>query len=317
MLVTKMMAGTKPDEWELLKGYFHNAYMDSDTHLLGAWADERKLSKAGRVSLSFLYSTCYNVPTAVFLYLMTKQLSPEVVWDKYKDALIFQTDRKWVKIANQFPQLVSDFHSRFVPYKQHLLPLLKTSNPFESVYNEFVQMKNQGRVSAYIFLDGLMNTRIMKPYAPERFDWQNGQTCTEGMFDAIGRHDKADWFKKGQKRLSPVDIDILDNSLRILMHQLREEGCREDNVLDYESNLCAYRKYYKGHMYYGYYMDRQLEELAKLKAKLPEYDYMWGELFRLRKAVYPANLLGEVSGWKGIRKQRFDEFIRKGEISYE
>ena len=314
----KMTTGMKPNRWELLKGYFKQGYMDSDTHLLSAWANARKLTKNQRVSLSLIYSTCYNVPTAVFIYHLVEELgmTAQEVWDMYKPALIFQTDRKWVKINGSFAQLMSSFET-LKPYSNWLKPLLKADNPFDAVYDSFTQLKGQGRVSAYILLDGLQVTGVMKPCCATQFDWQNGQTVTEGMFMALGMDEEAEQFKKGKHRLTQHEIAILNQGLERLMSELEDEGERADNILDYESNLCAYRKYFKGSMYYGYYMDRQLEELIKLQRNISGYDFLWDELFALRKAIYPANLLGEVSGWNGIRKHRFDEFLRTGDISYE
>lgn len=307
----------KHNRWELLKEYFRKGYMDSDTHLLGAWAEAHNLSKNQRVLLSLIYSTCYNVPTAVFIFHeLEEQHTPQEIWDKYKQALIFQTDRKWVKINGSFPQLMESFE-QLKPYKDWLKPLLKTESPFDAVYDSFTKLKGQGRVSAYIFLDALQVTGVMRPCCAEEFDWQDGQTVTEGMFQALGMDKEAEQFKKGRHKLTQSEKATLNQALQRLMKELDAEGERLDNILDYESNLCAYRKYFKGKMYYGYYMDRQLEELVKLQERLPDHAFMWEELFQLRKAVYPANLLGEISGWKGIRKERFDEFIRTGEISYD
>lgn len=309
----------KQQRWELLKQYIRQGYMDSDTHLLGAYAEALNMSVPRRITLSFLYSTCYNVPTAVLLDHLLGPINVwtrgniNKVWRKYKDKLIFQTDRKWVKIANQFVDLCMDFQSNMTPYYTHIRPYVHS---FDAMYARFSQLNNQGRVSTYIFIDGLINTGVMHQCIPERFDWNNGQTCTEGMMHAILRDDWVEYFDKGKRKLPQHMIDELDAHLDELLYQLVEEGLDDDYIWDYESNLCAYRKYFKGKMYYGYYMDRQLEELSKLRASLPEYEKLWGKLFQLRKDVYPANLLGEVSGWSGIRKHLMQDFLKTGVIEF-
>lgn len=278
------------------------------------------MSMPRRITLSFLYSTCYNVPTAVLLDHLLGPVTHwtedkvQAVWDRYKKDLIFQTDRKWVKIANQFVDLCMDFKKNMFPFSTNLRPHI---NSFDDMYNAFSSLKNQGRVSTYIFIDGLITTGVMDSCKPERFDWNNGQTCTEGMLHALLLDDAVAAFDKGKHKLPADLIHELDEQLEVLLAELRDEGVDEEYLWDYESNLCAYRKYFKGKMYYGYYMDRQLEELAKLRAALPEYEMLWGKLFQLRKDVYPANLLGEVSGWSGIRKHLMQDFLKTGVIDFD
>lgn len=303
------------ERWRLLKQYIRHGYMDTDTHLLGKYAEALAMSVPSRITLSFLYSTCYNVPTACFLYDLLgpikhwnrKQLQD--YWDEYSKGMIFQTDRKWVKIANQFVDLCMDFWDKMYPYSKGIRPYIHS---FDAMYDHFSQLKNQGRVSTYIFIDGLIATGVMKPCMPEKFDWNNGQTCTEGMLHALGMDDVVGDFDKGKHRLKPEILTTLDGTLSRLVEELRAEGLGEDYVCDYESNLCAYRKYFKGTMYLGYYLDRQLEELRKLQKQIPDWYNLWEDLFQLRKEVYPAELLGEIGGWKGIRRELMQNFLKEG-----
>ena len=303
------------ERWRLLKQYIRNGYMDTDTHLLGGYAEALAMSVPRRVTLAFLYSTCYNVPTACFLYDLLgpikywnrKQLQD--YWDEFSQGMIFQTDRKWVKIANQFVDLCMDFRDKMYPYKEGIAPYLYS---FDAVYDEFTKLKNQGRVSAYIFIDGLIATGVMPACMPKSFDWNNGQTCTEGMLHALGMDDVVEHFDKGKHKLKPEILTTLDEQLTRLVRELRAEGLPADYVCDYESNLCAYRKYFKGTMYRGYYLDRQLEELRKVQKSLPSWYNLWEDLFQLRKEIYPADLLGEIGGWNGVRKDKMKQFLQEG-----
>lgn len=302
----------KDERWRLLKQYIRHGYMDTDTHLLGGYAEALNLSVPSRISLAFLYSTCYNVPTACFMHKklgnITYWTEPRLAefWNEYKLKLVFQTDRKWVKIANQFVGLCVDFKNNMHPFSRYIKPCIGS---FDDMYDAFVQLNNQGRVSTYIFLDGLMATGVMKPCMPRKFDWNNGQTCTEGMLHALGEDDMVQYFDKGKHKLKPDVLAYLDGHLDRLIAELRAEGLPEDYVCDYESNLCAYRKYFKGTMYRGYYLDRQLEELAFLQRYIPEMSSLWGYLFQLRSEIYPADLLGEIGGWEGIRRPLMKKFL--------
>lgn len=303
----KTMSGKK-NNWELLKDYFRHGYWDTDTHLLEAYANHAKLTKYERIMLAFHYSTCYNVPTAVWLMSYVNIGTVDDIWEKYKAKLIFQTDRKWVRITDNYPQLYKDFCLRF-----NMNVFLDNPN-FDTVYNEFTKLKGQGRVSAYIFIDGLIATGIMKPSMPSSFDWNNGQTCTEGMLHALDRPEEVAVFDKGKRKLSKDTLQELDEALVKLTDELTEEGMSYDNVCDYESNLCAFRKYFKDHMYIGYYVDRNLGELNKLQQSLPEFKNIWSTLFNLRAKVYPSEMLGEVNGWSGQRKELYDVYKRTGEL---
>ena len=308
-------AQSSTERWRLLKQYIRHGYMDTDTHLLGEYAEVRCLSVPSKISLSFLYSTCYNVPTACFLHDLLGPIKHwnrnqlQDYWDEYKQGMIFQTDRKWVKIANQFVDLCMDFRSKMYPYRDGIAPHIHS---FDAMYDAFCQLNNQGRVSAYIFIDGLIATGVMKPCMPKEFDWNNGQTCTEGMLHALNVDDMVEHFNKGKHKL-PRDITTyLNAELARLIYELRAEGLPDDYVCDYESNLCAYRKYFKGTMYLGYYLDRQLEELRKVQESLPDWYNLWEDLFAMRKSVYPAELLGEIGGWNGIRKDKMKQFLQEG-----
>lgn len=310
-------AVSNDERWRLLKQYIRHGYMDTDTHLLGKYAEALAMSVPSRITLSFLYSTCYNVPTACFLYNLLGPIKYwnrkllQDCWDEYSKGMIFQTDRKWVKIANQFVDLCMDFKERMWPYSECIKPHI---NSFDDMYDAFSGLKNQGRVSTYIFIDGLIATGVMKPCMPRLFDWNNGQTCTEGMLHALNMDEVVDYFDKGKHKLKVEVTSYLDKQLDRLVAELREEGLPEDYVCDYESNLCAYRKYFKGTMYLGYYLDRQLEELRKLQKQIPDWYNLWEHLFQLRKDVYPAELLGEIGGWNGIRKELMQNFLTGGKM---
>ena len=75
------------------------------------------------------------------------------------------------------------------------------------------------------------------------------------------------------------------------------------NPTKLETSLCAYRKFYKGTRYNGYYLDRMLEELVYFKRNYPEYDKITDELYDIRSKCFQHDYLGEYHGWFGVRKE--------------
>jgi hypothetical protein len=311
--------------WKQLKQYVVNGFDDVDLSSLKSWADSKELNKTKRTILSFWYSICDNVPTAVFLYnnidlRNATEESLEMFWENYKDKLIFQRDRRWVRIANQFVGICLDFKDKWYPIGETMKPLVQADNSFEAILKAFSKLRYQGRVSSYSFLDALTATGVIPTQQPEKFDWNNGQTCTEGMLQALCKDDEAYRFKKGKNRLDKATCEMLDEALCRLKKELREEypDLPQDNIDDYESSLCVFRKYMKGMMYYGYYIDRQLGELKKLEKTLgAETKGICDELYTIRRQVYKDSMLGELHGWDGVRNHLMGNFLKTGVIDFD
>ena len=85
----------------------------------------------------------------------------------------------------------------------------------------------------------------------------------------------------------------------------------DNNITKVETSLCAYRKFFKATRYNGYYLDRMLEEIISMKADYPEIS---AELSTLRCELFPAEYLGEIGGWRGIRKECKKSYINTGVI---
>ena len=77
--------------------------------------------------------------------------------------------------------------------------------------------------------------------------------------------------------------------------------------------MCAYRKFYKGTRYNGFYLDRQLEEIYHFK-KQPVAADIVKDLIILRRKLFDDKYLGEVGGWKGVRKECKTLYQRTGKI---
>lgn len=250
-----------------------------------------------------LYSLTYSVPTTIVLLYKLEEFrkNPEAFWAKYKEKLIFQSDRKYVKMNNSFVGAYLDFKNRKIFDKlrgKATLDLENTVKLIEECYGF-------GRFSAFLFIetyDAIFNCR----FTDNKLDWQNGSTVTSGMFNVLGQDEMANIWDKTHKIC--IDTDYFDNIANELLKQVKYG--KKLAVL--ETNLCAYRKLFKGTRYIGYYSDRVLEELYKTIANFPELRNELDILFLAREMVIPAKYLGEKHDWHGIRKELKKFYVRNG-----
>ena len=259
-----------------------------------------------RLWLAFVYGTSYSCTTTIrFLteFPTIEEATYKKVsefWDNQRESLWYQPDKRYLKNNNQVVPAIRDMRRLCgANMKGYLAPLLKQG--FDTAYKEIVKRWSFfGPSGAYLFFDAIY-AYVPELYSePTRLDWKNcGQTVPEGMAQLLGLDEQA-------LHEEPYDLSRYD---RVVDSMVKKRGWNK-NVI--ESNLCFFRKLYKGTRYLGYYADRQLEECsatAKIVKKRCGVD-----LWKLREETTPASMRGEVGGWNGIRKDRYKLFLRTGTL---
>lgn len=109
------------------------------------------------------------------------------------------------------------------------------------VANLLKQCFGFGRYGLYLFLETfifMFNKRLINDLS---FDWQNGRTCTSGMFCLFGYLDIAKTFDDKAFKLQ--------NNTKALFNQTMTEleNITKDNIAYLETSLCFYFKYKKKH----------------------------------------------------------------------
>lgn len=258
-------------------------------------------SEKAKKEAVLLYSLTYSVPTTIVIMKKLPELkkNPENFWKKYKRKLLFQSDRKYVKICDRFAKAYQDFWGNGVFEK------LERTNDLEKSVNIVEKCFGFGRFSAFLFLE-TYGAIFNKNFVNNKLDWKNGATVTSGLFNVLGKDKEADlWDKNHKLEYAPSELDKVANSILDCVSRGKELA-----VL--ETNLCAYRKLFKGSRYLGYYSDRVLEELYYNINMFPECKNELSLLFTARELVIPEKYLGEKHGWTGIRKELKKLFINKG-----
>lgn len=266
--------------------------------VLKAWADNHGLDFQQRYELAYFFSITYCAESAIILFLSKKQVFSHISdWVKQnKQFLVFQSDRKYIRMKDSFEKCLRGFENRsdgrifLEEVSESGTILLSKAVPAVCSWELF------GRFSAYVFIETFAALTGI-PVENAKMDWKKNTTATSGIMNVYGLDNAAEAWDKTKKLLVP--LEQLDIMLMKLQMAISISG-GSTNVTEIETSLCAYRKFYKGSRYNGYYLDRMLEEIYKMQAKYPEIS---AELLEIRKANFQHKYLGEVSGWKKIRTE--------------
>lgn len=278
--------------------------------ILKVWADMNRLSGEERFDLSYFFSVTYCVESGIILFKNKEEIkrNPVKKAEELKKYMIFQSDRKYVKMKNRFEVMLSDWADENIKKNITFFPV----NGFmdlDSAVKEVESWNMFGRFSAFLFLETLA-TLLGCPITNTTIDWKNGNTATSGLLNLFGMDEEAKVFDSQQKL--PFSYEIMDQMLQETINAVEAQN-GDGNVTKIETSLCAYRKLYKGSRYNGFYLDRMLSELVYYR-KFLEFDKITDELFDIRKRCFKHAFLGEVGGWCGIRNEMKKKYILTGNI---
>ena len=248
-----------------------------------------------------IYSLTYSVPTTIVILCKLNELNtnPTEFWQKYRSKLLFQSDRKYVKMNNRFINGYFDFKKSGIfelLRNKEIIDLAKTVKLIEQCYSF-------GRFSAFLFLE-TYGAMFNREFVNNQLDWIDGATVTSGLLNVLGKDKEANiWDKTHQLDFNPLIFDKFANYLLDKMSIGKK-------LAILETNLCAYRKLFKGTRYIGYYSDRVLEELYYTIEQFPEHKKELEILFVAREMIIPDKYLGEKHGWTGIRTELKKHYLK-------
>ena len=273
---------------------------------LKAYADVRNLGTDLREWLVLFYGLSYSVPTSIVCLEHLEELlnDPEAFWEKFKPRLIFQSDRRWVKFNNRFVPSFKDFVRKGIFRQLRGRESLDLENALGVIQgvSYFARFAAFLTLEAYCFM-------FQRQTFNDSLDWRHGDTATSGMLNVLGLDSEANEFDKTGILKRPVSL--LDKYLGYIQEQIPLRDGR--SVLFVETNLCAYRKLFKGTRYAGYYVDRVQDELERTLAAFQEHSAALNTLYDARAASLPVSSLGELNGWHGIQKPLCKHYLRTGE----
>lgn len=300
----------KPYRRKLIQQLLRFAYVDGATDycLLVPYAKAKKLAKDERVWLAYLYGLSYSCTTAIRIF----EAFPEVshirlkemhkFWASEKDTLWFNPDKKYIKNNDQVIPAIKSIKSILNEHASLLDWVSSRSEQgtnFSGLYRGILDNWDFfGPHGAYLFFDALYGLCPDVYVDPEHLDWKHsGKTVVEGMAHMLYQDELI------ETREFPLEkYDHIVDKL--------QEASNQPKVI-IESTLCAFRKFFKGTRYLGYYADRMLEECHFVSGLNESYV---PDIWEFRRKTIPRELRGEDCGWKGIRKDRMRNWLEKGEL---
>lgn len=285
--------------------------------LLAAWADLKGISDADRFDLAFFYATVYNIPSAIFMLNERDGiLSDSDGWCKdNKRRLIFQSDRRYMRCNGSLEKTLRHFAENLAGgsgYTEATVTGGRIST--DRAVRMCQEWPSFGRFGAYLFTETLTYLMHLESTEAPTFDFGNGSTATSGLMNLFGFDSEADWFDRHKRIPDGMTIGQLDGLLAATAEEVRASGGNPDYSC-IETSLCAYRKFFKGSRYNGYYLDRQLSELVSYPTINAESIGYVNELYDLRSDLFPHWMLGEFRGWDGIRKHMKTFYKRNGRVN--
>lgn len=304
----------------------------ADTTFLAAYAKKYHLSNDDKIVLIWYHSVTYSEISAVYLFhrLNWRTITKSQVkdfWGTYKPSICFSSSRRYAKNMDWFVPLMDSFMRAIKrkPFKWFSDVIKDTKDPvqrYNALWNEMSRWGFMGNFSISQFLVCFieMYSQGIFPYELAEdpgINWYKGANMTSGLLNALYLDEEANRFDKSGY-LDPNLIPVLDNGL-LIVQDLFAQKYPDDNssFADITPRICPFRNLFKKSRYGGYHHDRQLEQLYAMQEGQLADDQIADSLFELRSEIYPSVFLGEVNGWRGIRKERKKLFVEKGLIGFE
>lgn len=286
--------------------------------LLKAWADMKELRRSERFDLAFFYATVYNIPSAIFMLGESGAIirDPDGWCAENKGKLIFQSDRRYMRCNGTLERTLEHFSRNLAGGEAFVAKTVHGKEIDTAAAISLCQeWPNYGRFGAYLFTETLTYLLSLESANRPAFDFANGATATSGVMNVFGLDTEADEFDRRKRIPENVSLEQLDALLAMISESVEEAGGDSD-IACLETSLCAYRKFYKGSRYNGYYLDRQLDELMAYPSINPGSAEAVNELYDLRAELFDHRYLGEFGGWDGVRKEMKGYYKRHGEVNW-
>lgn len=293
-----------------------------------AYAKKYNLDEDDCIMLAWYNSMSYCEVTAIYLlreldWKRMKLRDVQEFWNYNRDKLLFVSARRYVKNMDWFVPLMDTFMREIKREPMKWLKNIAHTNGdfrlpklrYKNVYNHLMKWKYMGRFSVELFMDALVQFSreglISIRFEGEDFDWRKGSNITSGMLNMFYCDKVADIYDKTGK-IDDETVELLGELIEQVQAAIKEKYPSQDTSIGVITpKMCSWRNLFKGRRYGGYHHDRQLEQLKHYK-KEDWHNSLWDELFDLREEIFDPVLLGEIGGWKGIRKERNKLWLERG-----
>jgi hypothetical protein len=289
---------------------------DCNGQVLRVYAEMNNLSAQDCFDLTYFYSTTYCCASAIFLLENRDKIiaNYEQFADEYKSKLIFQSDRKYVRMLNNFKGMLATWVFKLVDCAEKFDEAFVMHGVVDTkkMLNFVEKWYFFSRFSAYLFMETYCDILRLKATHADGLEYEgDSMTFAGGLFYCFGMDHEAIYVQ--HNHALPIDKETFEALIAELQHYVGEAG-GDDNFTKLETSLCAYEKFFKGTRYNGYYADRQLEEIVKMRHE-PIFKKACDDVLKARQMAIPKCYRGEDNGWHGIRKEQKKEYRENNRIS--
>lgn len=298
--------------YRVMGEYIKKNFFNEDTSVMMCWFMSCTYNEVTCALLEKVFDWRHTTPKTVDSYC-------QKFWEDWKVLLDFGSSRKYAKNMDWFPTLMSEFikatHKK--PYRW-LCSLLK-EDPIESYYavcKELEKFRFTGRFARDLFMESVLYIQDYLRISleePDSLDWERCSNLTSGVLNIAYRDEEANLFDKTGRFPIGVTEEQLTRYLDRIqrrIHRIYPE--QDDSINMFVGKICSFRNLFKASRYGGFHHDRELGVLREYEHTLPQYQYIWDQIFELRKQMFPDRFLGELHGWNGIRKERKKLWLTKG-----
>ena len=258
-----------------------------------------------RIWMAGCYASCHCVPTA---YVTWSQWRPYATYfDSAGGELEKWLREHWAGLpvrpemrSHRMPEKRAKCLHDFARYALEWTPE-RTAKPYERVWSDAIDsVKYFGRYMAIKYLEMLRRLipadNLQMPDLRAKGSWSPRRTLS--------------WLYPYEPILGSQDesksaLAVVDFYTQRLQNDLAAEGV-EINKFQIQVLLCEYREALAGGFYPGGTHDEELDYIKLVEKEFgteavqPVYD--------ARKRIFPNELLGELNGWNGLRKEKFQVF---------
>jgi hypothetical protein len=280
---------------------YHNESMrigdvDPSNALLRYVCDRFELSLEQRFWCGWLYAATYNGATAFYLYNEFPDAENVDIgrlqrwWlARGRDDAVFTTDRRWCRSRNQFVAAFDSYREWLggATQQERFEALAGTGSPSERYERLFAAVRDIytfGQFTSIIYLD-VLDAITPLGLMPTDFDFDAAWSVRFGLYYAMG------WDQSITDGYTPMRAEMVTPTQEAWAALKRRLG-PETTIANVETTLCAYRKWYRGTRYIGYYLDRQALEIAQMAARV-RAGVCWDVLWQYRSETYDASCLAE------------------------
>lgn len=293
---------------EYIKKYIHN----KDDAVMMCWFMSSTYNEVTCMFLQEVFDWRNTTPTSVAKYCKN-------FWASYKDKLDFGSSRAYAKSMDWFPILMEGFIRRTRKQPYRWLKSLCNNSPEENylnVFNNINKLPYTGRFSCELFMESVLYLQKfldVELTETSKLDWKNCSNLTSGLLNIFYLDEEANYFDKHKTLPEGITEEFLTKKLNKVQKRISKVYPEQETDINlFVGKVCSFRNLFKASRYGGFHHDRELGVLKRYEATLPEYNWLWNRVYRLRESMFPKRLLGELNGWDGIRKERKKLWLRKG-----